>query len=110
MKPIKTRHTNRILGAPDGWNILKHSPCIGLPVVQTKTGPGDSEIQFHSIWKASWRDRFLILLGRPITLGINSNFHPPVSLHVTFRNSAPAEAWNPEHDAAENKTPIKAVS
>jgi hypothetical protein len=110
MKPIKTRHTNRIIGAPDGWNILKHSPCIGLPVTQTKTGPGDSEMQFHSTWKTSWRDRFLILLGSSITLGINSNFHPPVSLYVTLGNGKPAEAWNPEHDVTDKKTPIKAVT
>jgi hypothetical protein len=108
MKPIKTRYTNRILGAPDGWNVLQHGPCIGLPVIQTKTGPGDSEVQFHSIWKTSWRERILILLGRPITLGINSNFHPPVSLHVTFGNGTPAKAWNPEHDFTEN-TSLKAV-
>jgi hypothetical protein len=108
MRPIKTRYTNRIIGAPDGWNVLKHSPCIGLPVTQTKTGPADSEMQFHSTWKTSWLDRFLILLGRPITLGINSNFHPPVSLHVTFENGTPAEAR--EHDVTNKKTSIKAAT
>jgi hypothetical protein len=110
MKPIKTRHTNRILGAPDGWNVLKHSPCIGLPVIQTKTGPGDSELQFQSIWETSWRERFLILLGSPITLGINSSFHPPVSLYVTFGNEEPPEPWNPEHDVEDKKKAIKVVT
>jgi hypothetical protein len=108
MKPIKTRYTNGIIGAPDGWNVLEHSPCLGLPVTQTRTGPGDSEMRFQSTWKTSWRDRFFILLGRPITLGINSNFHPPVSLQVTFEDGTPAEAL--EHDVNDEKTPIKAVT
>lgn len=110
MKPIKTRHTNRILGAPDGWNVLKYSPCVGLPLIQTKTGPGDSEVQYHSHWKTSWRERLLILLGRPITLGINGSVHPPVSLYVTLRNEKPAEPWNPEHDIEDDKIPMKVVS
>jgi hypothetical protein len=110
MKPIKTRYANRILGAPDGWNVLKYSPCIGLPLIQTKIGPGDGEVQFHSIWKTSWRERFLILFGCPITLGINGSYHPPISLHVSFRTEKPADAWNPEHDVEDNKAPIKAVT
>ena len=110
MKPIKTRYTNRILGAPDGWNVLKYSPCIGLPVNQTKTGPGDSELQFHSTWQTSWRERLLILLGGPIVLGINSSFHPPVSLYVTFGSEEPPEPYNPEHDVEDMKKSIKAVT
>jgi hypothetical protein len=112
MKPIKTRHTNRILGAPDGWNVLKNSPCIGLPVAQTKTGPGDSELQYQSIWETSWRERLLILLGSPITLGINSSFHPPVSLYVTFGLEEPPEPWNPEHEqeVEDKKKAIKVVT
>jgi hypothetical protein len=110
MKPIKTRYTNRILGAPDGWNVLRYSPCVGLPLIQTKTGPGDGEVQYHSTWKTTWRERFLILLGCPVTLGVNGVFHPPVSISVAFRNDKPAEPWNPEHDVEDDKTPIKAVS
>jgi len=109
MNPLRTRHTDRVLGAPEGWNVLKHSPCIGLPVTQTKSGPSDSELQFHSIWGTSWRERFFILLGSPITLAINSSFHPPVSLYVTYGNEEPPEPRNPEH-VEDKKKPMKVVA
>jgi hypothetical protein len=50
------------------------------------------------------------LLGSPIRLGINSSFHPPVSLYVTFGSEEPSEPWNPEHDVEEKKKAIKVVT
>lgn len=98
MNPIKTKHTNRIIGAQEsGWNMLKHGPVIGLPVVSTRTGPDEKQTRFESRWAPSLTERVLILFGRPVTLAVNSFVHPPVSLHVGMSDK-PEPGWNPEHD------------
>lgn len=74
MKPIKTPHTNAILGAPPGWNEAQHGPCIGLPVLQTE------DPYFYSYWATTWRERLSILIGRPVRLCVVGGSHPPVSM------------------------------
>jgi hypothetical protein len=74
MQPIKTDATNKILGAPPEWNVARHGPCIGLPVVETE------DPYFFSYWRASWRERWAILFGRPVRLCVVGSVHPPVSL------------------------------
>lgn len=76
MKPIKTRHTNKVLGAPEGWDALKHGPCVGLPICQT----GDPYM--YSWWAPTWRERLAILFGRPVQMCIVGEKHPPVSVEV----------------------------
>lgn len=74
MQPIKTRHTNKVLGAPKDWDELKHGPCIGLPVVETE------DPYFYSYWSLTWRERLSVLIGRPVRLCIAGRAHPPVML------------------------------
>lgn len=74
MKPIRTRATTRTLGAPSGWDKDRLGPCQGLPVAQ-----GDGFL--CSYWRPSWRERLLILLGRPIRLSVaGESTQPPVML------------------------------
>jgi hypothetical protein len=77
MQPIKTKHTNLVLGAPQGWDALAHGPCIGLPVLMTE------DPYIYSWWRLTWCERFAALIGRPIRLCIVGGAHPPVSLEVT---------------------------
>lgn len=73
MRPIKTKATTRVLGAPVGWNEELHGPCEGLPVAY-----GDGFIA--SYWTPSWRERLAILMGRPIRLSVAGVTQPPVML------------------------------
>lgn len=77
MTPINTKHTNLILGAPQGWDVVKHGVCVGLPILKTE------DPYMYSWWKVSFKDRFKILFGRPIRLCIVGNAHPPIALQVT---------------------------
>lgn len=77
MTPIKTDRTNTVLGAPQGWNEMRHGPCIGLPVVATE------DPYLYSYWRTTWRERWAILFGRPIRLCVAGSTHPPVSLDTT---------------------------
>jgi len=77
MRPIKTRHTNKVLGAPKGWDNINNGPCIGLPVCMTE------DPFIYSWWRASWRERLAILFGRPVRMCIAGELQPPVSLEVS---------------------------
>ncbi len=73
MKPVQTKHTTLILGAPKDWDSKRYGDCMGLPVAR---GSGT----VCSYWKASWRERLAILLGRPVRLVVAGNTTPPVWL------------------------------
>lgn len=75
MKPIRMPHTTRTLGAPNDWDEKRNGVCVGLPIT-------DSNGVMLSYWKPSWKQRLLILAGRPIRLGVFGASHPPVSLDV----------------------------
>ena len=75
MKPLKMPHTSRVLGAPKDWDEKRSGPCIGLPIT-------DSEGVMYSWWKATWRQRLQIAIGRPVRLAVIGSAHPPVSLDV----------------------------
>ena len=68
--------TNRVLGAPPGWNEGLHGPCEGLPVVVT------DDPYIYSYWRLSWNERLCILIGHPVRLCIVGTSMPPVSLAV----------------------------
>jgi hypothetical protein len=65
MKPVQTKYTRHIIGAPKDWDEAKRGPCYGLPVVY-----GDGTI--CSYWRPSWRERFAVLFGRNIRLTVHS--------------------------------------
>jgi len=79
MKPISNDLTNHTLGKPQNWDDAKHGPCGGLPVCAFTE---DGLPQFYSWWRTTWRERLLILCGRPLRLGLTSRAHPPVSLDL----------------------------
>jgi len=74
MKPILTKQTTAILGAPKGWDDSK-GPCHGLPIVEAHGN-------LYSYWKPTLKERLLLMIGRPITLVVLSSSHPPVALEV----------------------------
>jgi hypothetical protein len=76
VKAIDTQLTNLVLGQPPDWNVEKYGKCVGLPVC-------DSDGMLFSWWRTTWKERLLILLGRPVRLCLVSRKHPPVSLDVT---------------------------
>ena len=75
MNPIKTKSTNRVLGAPKNWDAAKNGECVGLPVLRVDQA-------YYSFWKPSLAERIAMLFGRPVMLGIFSGGHPPVSVNV----------------------------
>lgn len=77
MTPLNTPHTNHVLGAPQGWNVIAHGPCVGLPVCITE------DPCIYSWWSLTWRERIAALFGQPLRLCIASAAHPPVSLEFT---------------------------
>jgi hypothetical protein len=74
MEAISASNTSLLMGAPEGWDSEKYGACNPLPVVK------DGSIHY-SFWKPSWRDRFLILVGKPIQLAVMGS-QPPVALEV----------------------------
>lgn len=76
MKPINTKATTVVLGAPEDWNAEIDGPCHGLPIVRTE----DEPLLQYSYWCAGLRERLAILLGRPIRLCVFGISHPPVHL------------------------------
>lgn len=77
MNPINTPHTNRVLGAPQGWNAAAMGECKGLPVHMT------DDPYIYSWWSLSWRERIAALFGKPVRVCIVSTAQPPISLEVT---------------------------
>lgn len=74
MNPIDTKKTSRVLRASLDWDESRLGKCVRLPVVY-------GEGFLASYWKASWRERLLILLGRPIRLCVvGEATQPPVML------------------------------
>lgn len=76
MTSLNTEFTSHVLGAPSNWNPEIHGVCHGLPVCMT-----DSYI--YSWWSLTWRERFAVLIGKPLRLCVASASHPPVSLKIT---------------------------
>jgi hypothetical protein len=70
LKPISSPHTTRILGAPSNWDESK-GECQSLPI-------SDSKGVMYSYWRLSFKERVLILFGRPIRLAVVGTSHPPV--------------------------------
>ena len=77
MEAISTKHTNRVLGAPQGWNASAFGECKGLPVHMT------DDPYIYSWWRLTWRERLAVLFGKPVRLCIVSTAQPPVSIEVT---------------------------
>jgi hypothetical protein len=81
MKPIHTRYTTDVLHAHNRWDEAAHGLCTGLPVCVT------SDPYIYSWWRATWRERLALLLGKPIRLCIVGLSHPPVSIDVEPRTN-----------------------
>lgn len=73
MTPINKLEGMIVLSSPHNWNAEKFGECAGLPVVY-----GDGFIA--SYWKPSFKERIMILFGRPIRLCIAGKTQPPVML------------------------------
>jgi hypothetical protein len=76
VKPIHTKDTTVVLGAPANWSAEINGPCGGLPIAR----PQDDQFHQYSHWRANWRERLAILLGRPVRLCVFGISHPPVHL------------------------------
>lgn len=80
MQPIDFPGANLILKAPPEWDTESQGPCIDLHVLRVND---DNEHYMLSKWKPTWRERLLLLLGRPVELRIaTTTTHPPVMLYV----------------------------
>ncbi len=66
-------HNNMILKAPRHWDAEEHGNCEDLHITK-------HEGVMYSYHKPSWKEKILILFGRPIRLCICANYHPPVAL------------------------------
>ena len=77
MKPIYTKYTTCVLGAPKDWESAKHGLCIGLPVRAT------DDPYVYSWWRLTWRERLAVLFGRPVRLCVVGSTMPPVALEVS---------------------------
>ncbi|MDB5990056.1 MAG: hypothetical protein JWQ10_1459 [Herbaspirillum sp.] len=78
MTPVKTEHTNVVLGAPTGWDEQRDGKCIGLPV---HLDPAQGVM--YSFWQPTEVDIANILAGVPIRLSVFGRAHPPVAIAVT---------------------------
>lgn len=72
MKPIDFPEANRTFAKPAN---MTDEECAPLRVHDT----GEALI---SCWRPGWRDRFRLLLGRPIWLWIIGRAQPPVAIEV----------------------------
>jgi hypothetical protein len=78
MMPVRSEHTNAMLGAPKDWNPEQEGECIGLPVHRDQQNN-----VFLSFWQPSEQDIANILAGVPIRLTVFGGGHPPVAIAVT---------------------------
>jgi hypothetical protein len=76
VKAHSTSSTTAILGAPHDWDETANGTCEGLPITQSDFG-----VMF-SYWRPTWRERFALIFGRSLRLGIFGRGHPPVSLDL----------------------------
>jgi len=74
--PINTSATTVVLGKPRDWDDEKMGSCGGLPIHRT------DDAHQYSWWQLSWRERWWIVIGRPVRLCVIGRGHPPVSLAV----------------------------
>lgn len=76
MKPQYFEGNQGVLHAPPGWTPDVHGECEGLPVLRHKG-------IIYSSWRFSWRERFKVLLGKPLCLAVVGKITmPPVSLNI----------------------------
>ncbi len=73
MTPIKMPHNNRKFISPNNWDEGKYGSCSELWVTE-------SEGILYSYWKPNFKQRIMILFGKPIRLCICGNIQPPVGL------------------------------
>ncbi|MCY0858485.1 hypothetical protein [Cupriavidus sp. D39] len=78
MPPVKTKHTNLVVGEPLDWDAARQGEFSGLPVhLDTLNGV------MHSFWQPTEQDIANILAGMPIRLSVFGEMHPPVAVAVT---------------------------
>lgn len=78
MPPVKTDHTNVMLGAPVDWDPSTHGECCGLPVHRDWANN-----RWLSYWQPTEQDIANILAGVPIRLSVFGSGHPPVAIAVS---------------------------
>ncbi len=77
MTPIKTSATTNMLSAPLDWDSRRNGACSTLPVAY-------SDGVWYSYWRISWKERFLVLIGRPVRLAVlQYPGMPPVALEMS---------------------------
>ncbi|MCY1271610.1 hypothetical protein D9M68_223120 [compost metagenome] len=65
MQPVKTGHTNAMLGAPADWDPVVHGECSGLPVHRDQANN-----RWLSWYQPTEQDIANILAGVPIRLSV----------------------------------------
>lgn len=75
MKPTKFEGQTGVLGSPPDWDENRFGPCKGLPV-----GLYNGVLYYQ--WSLSWRERLLLILGKPVWLSVVGHNMAPVSLGV----------------------------
>lgn len=81
MKAIKNKYTNKMLGAPSGWDEKAHGPCAGLPVCAT------DDPYVYSWWKPTLIERLKMAIGCPVQICIVGNSQPPIAVSVDERSA-----------------------
>lgn len=67
----------REFGRPPDWNSSEHGvECISLPVIVDEYGI------HYSWWRFTWRQRLMVLLGRPLRLAVFGH-QPAVAVELT---------------------------
>lgn len=67
MKPIDEK----------GWAVMKGRDEIA----DLSTFRGDDRA-IYSLWRPSWRERFRLLIGVPVVVGVLSERQPPITVKV----------------------------
>lgn len=78
MKPIVTRTTNAVLTEPVQWDKDNLGSCKDLPV--SRHGG-----VVYSYWSLSWRERWQILRGLPVRIGLVGSTQPPITVEISPR-------------------------
>ena len=77
MTPIKTKAATSVLTSPNNWDTVEYGACDTLPVAY-------SNGVWYSYWRLSWKERFLVLIGRPVRLAVlQYPGMPPVALEMS---------------------------
>lgn len=73
MQPISMPHNNCVFHPPSNWNSDEYGVCTSLHV-------SNYDGVLYSYFKPSWKEKLLILFGKPVRLCVSGSIQPPVAL------------------------------